>query len=327
MLRPMRETRVLQCFRALPCVGMLLASAACSGASHTDGGAGEPDAVMGEGDAAEGGVDSAIGDPDCHSEGDLGGPELRLAIDAADLGLPPPDTGSAPVRVGLFFGTGREARDLDGLRAEATAQARALAVTTNEILAQCAIHLDIEAVQVVALPARLLDIQGNAEGSWGGHPPPGTENEDLFNYEQNEALTEETRELFGYGKEHTSDNAIAAFTVRHIDYWAEQVPTAAGGLSFPPSIYHRVEDYPFRNSVLLVPAYRGCDVLHDPPRDATLAHELGHMLLDTGTHEADSANLMSSYGTELRTDQCERMNANLVSLFGDEAVPDPGPPS
>ncbi len=47
--------------------------------------------------------------------------------------------------------------------------------------------------------------------------------------------------------------------------------------------------------------------------------------------ECDTAfsNLMSETfpGSDLSAAQCERMKTNLAWLFGDEAVPDPGPPT
>ena len=123
------------------------------------------------------------------------------------------------------------------------------------ILAPCKMHLELEAAQVVTLPKRLLRIQGNGRGSSGGHPPPGTKDPELLVYQENERLTEDTRDLFGYGKRHTSPNTIAVFTVEHITYFIGQHLTAAGGLSFAPNVYHDDQDYPLRNSVLLVGRY------------------------------------------------------------------------
>ena len=61
-------------------------------------------------------------------------------------------------------------------------------------------------------------------------------------YRENDCLTEDTRELFGYGKRHTSPNTIAVFTVEHITYFIGQQLTGAGGLSFPPNAYHDDQD-------------------------------------------------------------------------------------
>lgn len=196
---------------------------------------------------------------------------------------------------------------------------------TDPILAQCGMHVEVEVAQVVALPARLLDIMGNEAGSFGGHPPKGTPNPDLFDYDQNERLTAESLELFQYGKLHSSKNAIAAFTVRYITYYANQQLSSAGGLSYPPNIYHHVDDYPYRNSVLLVPEYGACGGLPGLPDQRALPHEIGHMLLNAGGHSTTPGNLMAS-GTTLTPEQCDIMRANLVALFGDAEVPDPGPP-
>lgn len=62
---------------------------------------------------------------------------------------------------------------------------------------------------------------------------------------------------------------------------------------------------------------------------STLAHEIGHMLLNAGDHSPDPQNLMNGGGpgTLLTADQCASMQANLVRLFGEDSVADPGPPS
>lgn len=199
---------------------------------------------------------------------------------------------------------------------------------TNSILVQCSMHVEVEAAQVVALPARLLDLDGNAPGSFGGHPPPGTPNPDLFDYQQNERLTAESLELFRFGKEHSSKNSIAVFTVSHIVYYSNQEleEPGPGGLSNPPNIYHHPDDYPYRNSVLLVPEYGACGELPGLPDFRTLAHELGHMFLNSGGHSTEFRNLMND-GTRLTSAQCTRMADVLTTLYGDAEVPDPGPPS
>ena len=257
-------------------------------------------------------------------------PALLVALDPADIGLPPPDRATLPVNIGIFLTTRMvpmaSRAETSWSATDARDQIRRLVQSTNAILAPCTLHVAIETAQVVALPDRLLRIQGNTEGSWGGHPPAGTENPELFNYEQNERLTGDVRALFAYGKQHTSPNTIAVFTVEHIRYYAERELTDAGGLSFPPNVYHHPDDYPFRNSVLLVGNYPPDDGLPTIASRTVLAHELGHMLLNTGDHERDTRNLMSGWGTLLSPEQCERMRGNLDRLFGDAAVPDPGPP-
>lgn len=256
---------------------------------------------------------------------------VSLLVDVApdELTQAPPAAGSAPVAVGLFISVSSDTATTPWTRQEVIDDLDALIASTDGILAQCAIHLVVESAQVVVVPEDLLDFQGNEPGSYGGHPPAGTPDPELFNYQQNERLTADARELFAYGKLHSSANAIAAFTVRDIEYYAEgsTQPTGAGGLSFPPNIYHDADDYPLRNSVLLVPSYGAPGDLPGIQGDNVLAHELGHMLLNTGLHESTPGNLMSGQGTQLTGDQCDRMNANLLRLFGDEQVPDPGPPS
>ncbi len=252
------------------------------------------------------------------------GPRLVLALDIAELGIPAPPAGSMPVRVGLFYAVAPQ-ESTDWTRAEAAQNMAQIVAWTDPILAQCQMHVEVETAQVVAIPARLLDHQGNEEGSFGGHPPPGTPNPDLFDYDQNERLTADSLELFTYGKLHTSKNAIAAFTVQNIVYYSNQQLSAAGGLSYPPNIYHHVDDYPYRNSVLLVPAYGACGDLPGLPSPGALPQEIGHMLLNTGGHIDTPGNLMNN-GSDLTTEQCDIMRANLTDLFGGAEVPDPGPP-
>lgn len=257
---------------------------------------------------------------------DVDAPRLLVELDPAGIGLQPPDLRSLAVSVGIFLTMRNAPADIPWSEADAAHKIRRLIQDANAILRQCNIHLALETAQVIALPDRLLQIQGNDEGSWGGHPPPGIEDPELFNYQQNERLTEETRDLFGYGKQYTSPNTIAVFTVEHITYYAERQLTAAGGLSFPPNMFHHEDDYPFRNSVLLVGKYATDGSLPSIEGENALAHEIGHMLLNSGDHESDSSNLMSSFGTALTPDQCERMRYNRNWLFGEEAIPDPGPP-
>ncbi len=252
------------------------------------------------------------------------GPRLVVALEVADLDLPAPPQGSLPVRVSLFYTVAPQASSA-WTAEEAAAQMRQLVISTDAILAQCGLHVQVMVAQVIALPARLLELQGNQEGSYGGHPPEGTENPDLFDYQQNERLTAESLELFTYGKSVSPGNAIDAYTVRSIIYYANQQLTGAGGLSYPPNIYHHPDDYPYRNSVLLVPTYGACGDLPGAPGNRTLAHEIGHMLLNSGGHSTTPGNLMAN-GTSITIEQCDVMRANLAALYGEAEVPDPGPP-
>lgn len=253
------------------------------------------------------------------------GPELRIELTADELLLPDPPVGSTPVMVGIFYAVAPQESDT-WTRNDAIRTIREFLYWTSETLAQCEMHVEVETAQVIAIPAHLLDHQGNEEGSFGGHPPEGTPNPDLFDYQQNERLTADSRELFTYGKQHTSKNTIAAFTVSNIVYYANQQRDAAGGLSYPPNIYHHPDDYPYRNSVLLVPTYGACGELPGTVERRMLAHEIGHMLLNTGGHAGDDDNLLVN-GAVLTPEQCATMHANLDALFGDAEVPDPGPPS
>ena len=236
----------------------------------------------------------------------------------------PPNKVVAPqaeeqVQVGLFFtipGTA-EAPTTE----ETTAAAQRLLGEAGEILGQCGLGLSLEVLQVIRVPGHLLEVQGNHRGSWGGHPPDTVQHADRFMYDQDERLTAEARELFDWGKQHTSPNAIAAFTVGGIEYYIGDERTGAGGLAFPPVVYHHADDYPLRNSVLL---RRTPGSLADVA-GFVLAHEVGHMLLNTGQHAGEAGTLMVG-GTRLTPAQCDLMRANLAGLYGDEAVPDPGRP-
>lgn len=254
-----------------------------------------------------------------------GMPEIALVVDVSQgLELPDPAAGSTGVAAGLFM-TVSSSPVGPIAPAVAARRARRVLEDANAILAQCELHLVMESVQVVAVPRHLRSVRGNERGSWGGHPPDSVGDPDLFTYYANERLTSETQELFSYGKRHTSRNAIAVFVVDSIEYFIDEQRTAAGGLSFPPVAYHHIDDYPLRNSVLAIPIGR------DPGglpfvSGLVVAHELGHMLLNTGAHAVESGNLMTSTGALLTAGQCARMRANRERLFGDQAVHDPGVP-
>ena len=258
---------------------------------------------------------------------DDAGPRTLLTIDPAEIATTPPPAGSRPIRIAIFY-TVAPQPPAGWTRLDAVRQMQQIVTDTNGILDQCLLHVEVEAAQVVVLPARLLDLDGNEPGSFGGHPPPGTPNPDLFDYQQNERLTAESRELFAFGKQHSSKNAISVFTVSHIVYYSNQELSdpGPGGLSNPPNIYHHPDDYPYRNSVLLVPPYGACGDLPGLADTRTLAHELGHMLLNSGGHSTEFRNLMND-GSRLNAAQCTRMGEVLTALYGAAEVPDPGPPS
>ncbi|GEM_PF-5042034 len=267
----------------------------------------------------------AADDPDSvPEEGEL--PVPFLDLDPANLEQDLPDPDSTAVRVGVFVGVDSEIwRSSSVDEADARSLVEAMVQDADDVLRQCSLHLEIEAAQVLGLPLELMDIEGNNEGSFGGHPPEGTPDPERFNYDQGERLTASTRELFAYGKRFTDPNAISAFTVRRIDYWTQEGRTPAGGLSFSPNSYHHPDDHPLRNSVLLAPRYRSFSPLPSPPDPEVLAHELAHMLLNSGLHDQAPENLMGG-GDELRPAQCSRMLEELDRLFGEDSVPDPGRP-
>jgi hypothetical protein len=253
------------------------------------------------------------------------GPVALLQLGPAELQMEAPPAGSVPVGVGVFL-TVPDARRASSIRGAAAAQrVRRVLQEANLLLAQCGLHAAPEVAQVVGVPVRLLQVQGNLRGSWGGHPPAAVGDPDLFMYQQGERLTADTRELFGHGKRHTSPNAISVFVVHEIEYYIGEQRSGAGGLSFPPVIYHHADDYPLRNSVLVKQV--ALDE-HDLPvaSGQTLAHELGHMLLNTGDHVGPPGNLMVG-GPTLTPSQCERMHRTRERIFGQATVIDPGPPT
>lgn len=292
----------------------LLSLAACGGSGATQDAA--PDVCFPQVPAA----------PDCSDPCyDAKGPELVMEIAPEELGLAPPPAGSRAIRVALFSSVAPQPADPPWTREQAIERWATLIRDTNTIFAQCQMHFEVEAVQVISLPARLLELQANEPNSFGGHPPPGTPNPDLFDYNQHERLTAESVELFAYGKQFSSKNAISVFALPELIYYSNQELSPAGGLSNPPNIYHHPDDYPYRNSVLVVPQYGACGSLHGRMAPSTLGQEIGHMLLNTGGHVDTRGNLMND-GTKLTVEQCDKMAANLTALFDEAEVPDPGPP-
>ena len=251
---------------------------------------------------------------------------LMAELDPETASVGPPAKGATLIDVGFFIAL-RDTPDKEPPVADAGRLLRELVAGADSILAPCNLSLWAEAAQLVLLPNRLLRFQANDEASFGGHPPPGTENPELFTYLRNERLTEDARELFAYARRHTSPNTIAVVTVGSVVYFAAQELTPAGGVSFPPNAFHHADDYPLRNAVILVPNYLPRQLLPARIGPDTLAHELAHMLLNSGEHVADPGNLMGEgRGSVLTDGQCERMRANNERLFGIAEIADPGPP-
>ena len=250
---------------------------------------------------------------------------LVTRLDAESMGeATPPDSPMAAVSLALFLHVRYGAEDLYYEPDEFEETLDEIVRHAQQVFGQCGISLSVEAASVIQLPERLRDVLGNRPGSWGGHPPPGTPDPALFNYRQDERLTEDTRELFGFAKRSTTPNSIAVVFVERITYNLGPETFPVVGLSFAPNLYHHVDDYPLRNAVLS----REPKNIGDPA--SVVSHELGHMLLNSALHTSDPANLMNEAGSPavlLTDDQCERAVEVADLLYGEEAVPDPGPPS
>ena len=243
--------------------------------------------------------------------------ELVTELDPTNVNVPVSDLESTPVKVGIFL----YSRSFRHTNTNPTwSQEDAIEIVrklmeSSDSFASCKIHLELETAQVIYLPQRLLDVSGNEKGSWGGHPPDGTENPALFNYNQNERLTSETRELFGYGKRYTSPNTISVFVIASIGYYIGDILYAVDGLSFSPNIYHHKDDYPFRNSVLVAEPSLSNGLPSISEFNAfAMVKEIEHMLLNTGLHK--------DWGSEY----CNRMHEMISLLYGEAEVHDPGPP-
>jgi hypothetical protein len=121
-------------------------------------------------------------------------------------------------------------------------------------------------------------------------------------------------------------NALSVFFVEGIAYNTGNESLFVDGLSFSPNLYHHPDDYPLRNSVLV----RDPFAMGAETAAYVTAHEIGHMLLNTALHVNDLQNLMNTWGNVsnlLTASQCDRMSEVLSWLYGEEAVPDPGPPT
>lgn len=248
-----------------------------------------------------------------------GEPRLRcaLSLDASPSGAP---AGGEPLAVGLFLMTGPDAGTWS--QDEAAEIARDGLQRAATLLAPCALALRLETAQVVAAPPSLLDVEGNDPEAWGGTAPEGHEDPDAFNYALDERLAPEPTALFGYARNVLSPGAIAIVVVDRIVFWAAGSSEVVGGLAYPPVVYHHEDDHPERNGVLIAASYAGPGALPGRINGRTVAHELGHMLLDTAQHSSDDDNLMKA-GTALTEEQCAQMRQAAGEIYGLDPVVDP----
>lgn len=242
-------------------------------------------------------------------------PRTRCTLALEDQGSP-----ASTLDVGLFIVTRPEAGDW--AVAEAEALGRDGLRDAAAILAACELGLRVQAAAVVSAPAELLDVEGNEEGAWGGMAPEGEPDPDAFNHALNERLSPEPRALFEHARTSLSPGAIAIVVVDSITYWAGGEARLAGGLSFPPVVYHHEDDHPTRNGVLVAASYPGPGALPTRVNGLTIAHELGHMLLDTAQHSGPEDGLMQA-GDALTAEQCATMRETAAGIYGDATDADP----
>jgi hypothetical protein len=265
--------------------------------------------------AVGGGCGSAEHRPECSdAAATTDAPALRCELTASPLGA-----GDRRLGIGVFVGTTAEAgnwtpQDAEELVRDALAE-------TSDVLAGCGLWLDVETSQVTTLPASLFAFEGNAEGAWGGLAPEG-EDPDAFNYALDERLSEEPLALFGYARASLSPGTIAIVVVDQIDFHAAGELRSVGGLSFPPVVYHHEDDHPTRNAVAVAATYNVLGGLPQRINGLTIAHELGHMLLDTAQHEGPDGNFMRA-GNQVTAAQCDSMRLAAETTFGAMPLADP----
>lgn len=274
-------------------------------------------------------TDATLRVPDCTAPAREPSQPARLCdLDAAAV-LAPSDA-AANIRLGLYFTVpwAKTPRH-PWTAADAEARANEALAHTAAIYAACDIGLELLSAEVIAVPAAMQKVEGNVADSWGGQAPDGVD-ADAFNHARGERLAEDPRALFAM-RAGLPDGALAVFVVDDIVYHAAQVLTPAGGLSFAPVVFHHADDFPWRNAVLAAGAYAGLGEIPARVNGRTIAHELGHMLLDTGSHVSaenagDPHNLMLE-GDAMVEEQCQIMRDNLSWLYGDSPVIDPLDPS
>jgi len=254
-------------------------------------------------------------------------PTRRCALDPTAIVEPSDAPTLARIALYVAVPVGDQSPRRPWTRADAEALAHETLAWTAEIYATCDIGLDFVAAEVIAVPEAMQTIEGNVTDSWGGRAPPGHSDPDSFNHARGERLAEEPRALFAMRSEGLADGVLAIFVVDDILYHAAQVPTPAGGLSFAPIVFHHPDDFPLRNAVLAAGAYGGLGQIPSRVNGRTIAHELGHMLLNTGTHEnednAGAPEALMLEGDVLVEGECQTMRDNIAWLYGDAPVIDP----
>jgi hypothetical protein len=257
--------------------------------------------------------------PGCAESQPPGDEPRRRCTLPLDVVTPAPND-EGTLDVGLFLVTDPTAGDwtVD----EATEIAASGLNEARGILAQCDLELRLEAAQVTTAPPTLLDVEGNDPDAWGGKAPEGTEDPDAFNYALDERLAPEPRALFEHARSQLAPGAIAVVVVDRITFWAAGTSEVAGGLAYPPVVYHHEGDHPERNGVLVAASYSGAGSLPGRINGRTIAHELGHMLLDTAQHLGTDDNLMKA-GTSLTEAQCDEIRQSAVAIYGQDPVADP----
>jgi hypothetical protein len=197
---------------------------------------------------------------------------------------------------------------------------------TRGALSVCQLGVSLERSEVWSAPPASLDLTVTRPSSWAGLSPAGEPDPDGFNHAQGDRLPDELAALLGTVRGDLDAGVVLVVVAREVAYFTNGTRKTAGGASLPPVIFHHPDDFPLRNAVFAATTRPGCDALPVPPTPRLIAHELGHMLLDTGTHDSDPDNLMHDLrGPSLRPEQCARMRENVHRLFGPAPLLDPGP--
>ena len=283
---------------------LTLTSTLCFGSACNDGGDEAPELVC-----------PAVS-PDCASSCDERGPTLRarFELEAGDgeLGLAffllvPHSTSASTIRSARGF-------------------VEQIAQNTRTALSPCGLSFRTVRAEVWSVRPDALDLEVTRPTSWAGAAPPGEKDADAFNHAQNDQLPLPLAELIDRLRADLEPGVLSVVVAREVAYWSNGVRHTAGGASLPPLVFHQAEDFPERNTVFAATIRSGCEDLPVPPTPRLVAHELGHMLLDTAQHDLDPQNLMHDLrGPVLRPEQCAKMAVNVPRLYGAAPLVDPGP--